>query len=253
MSFEIRDFQGVNEGYVLELYEKWCQNPLSVDSATRELFARWTPSLSTSVRPADAGTSGGQDPGKVVGAINFAQSIRRYGHLAAQIDPLGGRPMGDPALLPETHGVTEADLRAMPASLMRGHIAEGAGSMWDVVERLRQVYCSTTGYDIAHIFVPEERQWLREAVETGRYHAPADPIDPMALLERLTDVEAFERFLHRTFPGKTRFSIEGLDTLVPVLDEVIGEAAEAGLRQAFIGMGHRGARELDAHRLGKAE
>jgi 2-oxoglutarate dehydrogenase E1 component len=254
MSFEIRDFQGVNEGYVLELYEKWCQSPQSVDQAARELFAKWTPSLSTSgaAKAGDTGTSGAQDPEKVVGAINFAQSIRRYGHLAAQIDPLGGRPMGDPSLQPETHGVTEVDLRAMPASLMRGHIAQGAGSMWDVVERLRQIYCSTTGYDIAHIFVPEERQWLREAVETGRYHAPADPIDPMALLERLTDVEAFERFLHRTFPGKTRFSIEGLDTLVPVLDEVISEACEAGMRQAFIAMAHRGRLNVMAHVMGKS-
>jgi 2-oxoglutarate dehydrogenase E1 component len=188
----------------------------------------------------------------VVGAINLAQSIRRYGHLAAQIDPLGARPLGDPALEPGTHGVTEADLRAMPASLMRGHIAEGAETMWDVVKRLREVYCSTTGSDIAHIFVPQERQWLREAVETNRYHAPADPIDPIALLERLTDVEAFERFLHRSFPGKTRFSIEGLDTLVPILDEVISEAAEAGLRQAFIAMAHRGRLNVMAHVLGKS-
>jgi 2-oxoglutarate dehydrogenase E1 component len=113
------------------------------------------------------------------------------------------------------------------------------------------LYCSTIGYDIAHIFVPEERRWLRESIETGRFAAPADPIDPMALLERLTDVEAFERFLHRTFPGKTRFSIEGLDTLVPVLDEVISEAAEAGFRQVFIAMAHRGRLNVMAHVLGK--
>ena len=99
--------------------------------------------------------------------------------------------------------------------------------------------------------MPEERRWLREAIETGRYRAPVDPIDPIALLERLTDVEGFEKFLHRTFPGKTRFSIEGLDMLVPILDEVISEAAEAGLRQAFIGMAHRGRLNVMAHVLGK--
>src|SRR5581483_4891631 len=107
----------------------------------------------------------------------------------------------DPSLLPETHGVTDDDLRALPASLIDGPVSQGAASMWDVVERLRRIYCSTTGFDVAHIFVPEERRWLRESVETGRFLAPTDPIDPGALLDRLTQVEAFDRFLHRTFPG----------------------------------------------------
>ena len=117
--------------------------------------------------------------------------------------------------------------------------------------RFRRIYCSTTGYDYAHVFVPEERQWLRQAAEGGRFRAPADPIDPVALLDRLTQVEAFERFLHRTFPGKTRFSIEGLDMLVPILDEVIGDAAEAGIRNILIGMAHRGRLNVMAHVLNK--
>ena len=259
MSFDKHDFRGINEGYVLELYEAYRRDPSSVDQPTRDFFKTWTPETSglrdpgTSPRtsgPRDLGTSE-LDPNKVVGAVNLAQSLRRYGHLAAQIDPLGGRPLGDPALEPDTHGVTEADLRAMPASLMHGHVADGLDSMWDVVTHLREIYCGSVGYDIAHIFVPEERRWLRDAVESRRYQAPTDPIDPVALLNRLTEVEGFERFLHRTFPGKTRFSIEGLDTLVPVLDEVISEACEAGMRQAFIAMAHRGRLNVMAHVLGK--
>ncbi|HUR20366.1 MAG TPA: hypothetical protein VMZ90_06115, partial [Vicinamibacterales bacterium] len=255
MPFTKHDFQGVNEGYVLELYDRWRQDPQSVDQSTRDFFATWTPSDSPAARSGQAGTQDSDqrhDPAKLVGAVNLAQSIRRYGHLAAQIDPLGARPLGDPALEPGTHGLTEADLRAMPASLMRGPISDGLETMGDVVEKLRRIYCSTIGYDSAHIFVPEERRWLREMVETGRFNAPADPIDPNALLERLTDVEGFERFLQRTFPGKTRFSIEGLDTLVPILDVVISEAAEAGMRQAFIAMAHRGRLNVMAHVLGKS-
>src|SRR6185437_8369611 len=121
----------------------------------------------------------------------------------------------------------------------------------DVVETFRRVYCSTSGYDYAHVFVPEERRWLRYAVEKGRFRSPADPINPGALLDRLTQVEAFERFLQRTFPGKTRFSIEGLDMLVPILDEVIGDAAEAGVRSILIGMAHRGRLNVMAHVLNK--
>ncbi len=188
---------------------------------------------------------------KIVGAVNLAQSIRRYGHLAAQLDPLGSRPIGDPSLRPETHGVTEAELHGLPANLVSSSLCAGASNMSEVVEAFRRAYCSTTGYDLSHVFVPEERRWLREAIECGRFRAPADPIDPIALLDRLTEVEAFERFLQRTFPGKTRFSIEGLDMLVPILDEVIGDAAEAGTRSILIGMAHRGRLNVMAHVLKK--
>ncbi|MEO7192287.1 MAG: 2-oxoglutarate dehydrogenase E1 component [Vicinamibacterales bacterium] len=249
MSLDPTDFQGVNEGLVLELYDRFRADPLSVDEQARAFFQTWTP-------PADVVHAGGASVSDanahmVVGAVGLANSIRLYGHLASTIDPLGRRRRGDPMLLPDTHGVTEADLRALPAHLIDGPVARGAASVWDVVERLRAIYCSTTGYDIAHIFVPEERRWLREVIETGRYRAPADPVDPVALLDRMTEVEVFERFLHRTFPGKTRFSIEGLDMLVPILDEVLSEAAEAGLRQAFVGMAHRGRLNVMAHVMGK--
>ena len=239
------EFTGLNRGYVLELYEKYRRDPSSVDQSTRAMFEQWTP-------PAEDAPAVESLPlQKIVGAVTLAQSIRRYGHLAAQLDPLGARPLGDPSLLPDTHGVTAEDLRNLPASLLPSPICEGLSTMLQAVDALRRIYCSTTGYDYAHVFVPEERQWLRHAAECGRFRAPSDPIDPVALLERLTQVEAFERFLHRTFPGKTRFSLEGLDMLVPVLDEVIGEAAEAGSRHILIGMAHRGRLNVMAHVLNK--
>lgn len=241
-----QEFSGLNRGYVLELYEKYRQDPASVDAGTRELFEQWTPPAE---EPAEA--AGSLPVLKAVGAVNLAQAIRRYGHLAAQLDPLGSAPIGDPSLLPETHGVTNEDLRALPASLIWSALAEDASNAFEVVDAFRRVYCSTTGYDFAHVFVPEERRWLRQAVEAGRFRAPADPINHGALLDRLTQVEAFERFLHRTFPGKTRFSIEGLDMLVPVLDEIIGDAAEAGVRHILIGMAHRGRLNVMAHVLNK--
>ena len=256
------DVTGLNRGYVLELYERFRRDPGSVDADTRELFARWTPPAEGESEPADETVTAGSaappvatDPRqlrKVVGAVNFAQSIRRYGHLSVRLDPLGVRaPIGDPSLLPEWHGVTEDDLRQLPATLVRSPLAEGASTMAEVVDALRRVYCSRTGYDYAHVFVPEERRWLRNAAETAQFRAPNDPIDPVALLERLSQVEAFERFLHRTFPGKTRFSIEGTDMLVPILDEVIGEAAEAGTRHVLVGMAHRGRLNVMAHVLNK--
>ncbi len=254
MSLDSKDFQGVNEGYVLELYDRFVADPQSVDEKTRQLFTTWTPPgaspISGAPRPR-APLADGLDIRIAVGAISLAESIRRYGHLAARIDPLGGRPRGNPLLHPEGHGITAEQLRLVPATLINEAVAEGCETMLDLVEKLRSIYCGTIGYDIAHIFVPEERLWLRDVIETGKFRAPNDPIDPVALLDRLTDVEVFEKFLHRTYPGKTRFSIEGVDMLVPILDEVLAEAAEAGQRQVFIGMAHRGRLNVMAHVMGK--
>jgi len=241
-----QEFAGLNRGYVLELYEKYRNDPASVDAETRAVFEQWTPPAESAAVP------DGLAYDKIVGAARLAQSIRRYGHLAAKLDPLGLRPpIGDPSLLPETYEVTEEDLRRLPPTLVSSPLAERASSMSDVIASLRVLYCSTTGYDYNHVFVPDERHWLRQAAEEGRFRAPADPISPVALLERLTQVEVFERFLQRAFPGKTRFSIEGLDMLVPILDEVIGEAAEAGTRNILIGMAHRGRLNVMAHVLNK--
>jgi 2-oxoglutarate dehydrogenase E1 component len=103
--------------------------------------------------------------------------------------------------------------------------------MQELVAAFRRVYCSTTGYDYAQVFVPEERDWLRTAAEAGRFREPADPIDPVGAA-RAADAGRSVRALPAPHvPGKTRFSIEGLDMLVPILDEVIGDAAKAGSRR----------------------
>jgi 2-oxoglutarate dehydrogenase E1 component len=228
------DFQGPNAGYVLELYECYRQDPNSVDAATRTYFERWTPPTEGAI------AAPAPDIHKIMGAVNLAQAIREYGHLEAQLDPLGSQPPGDPALNPATQGVTQEDLRQLPSSLIGGPIADQAESAWEAIQALRATYSSKIGHDYDHLRMPEEREWLRYAAESGRFRSPKEPIDSQALLERLTRVEVFERFLHRIFPGKTRFSIEGLDMMVPMLDEIVGAAAEEGIHNILIGMAHRG-------------
>ncbi|OQA43081.1 MAG: 2-oxoglutarate dehydrogenase E1 component [Chloroflexi bacterium ADurb.Bin325] len=135
--------------------------------------------------------------------------------------------------------------------MIGGPVAGQAADARAAIQALRDIYQGTLGHDYDHIRLADARAWLRETVEAGRCRPPTDPINPLGLLERLTEVEAFEQFLGRAYPGKTRFSIEGLDMLVPILDEIVGQAAEEGVPNILIGMAHRGRLNVLAHVLCK--
>jgi 2-oxoglutarate dehydrogenase E1 component len=252
-------FTGANAGYVYELFERYQRDPSSVDEATRRAFATWpastredTSELWRGPAVAASGREGGDAVHTAIATHTLAESIRRFGHLAAHLDPLGFHdPIGDPALAPQSHGLTSDILKRLPASLVSGPASAGAANAFDAIARLREIYCSTTGHDYNHVFVPDERVWLRQAVESAQFRPPNDPINGPELLNRITQIETFERFLHRTFPGKTRFSIEGLDTMVPILDEIIHDAAETGVQHVMIAMAHRGRLNVLAHILQK--
>lgn len=244
-----QEFHGPNAAYILDLYERYRQQPDSVDPDARALFDQWKPGEepSTAFAPSPMPTVEG-----IMAVVNLATAIREYGHLAAHIDPLGlADPPGDPALHSSAHGLTDDDLRRLPATLVGGPATDGAADALEAITRLRRVYSTSTGYDYDHIRLPDERNWLRHAAESGRFRPPQDPLDSRHLLNLLTRVEAFEHFLHRIFPGKTRFSVEGLDMMVPMLDAMLGEAAEAGIFTILLGMAHRGRLNVLAHVLNK--
>ncbi|HZG68215.1 MAG TPA: hypothetical protein VEZ12_15835, partial [Herpetosiphonaceae bacterium] len=250
-------FHGPNAGYALELYERYRENPASVDPATRAFFESWTPPMAevavTAEPPtATAGPAGEPEVTRIVSAARLIRYIRELGHLEARIDPLGSEPPGDPGLEFEIHNVTPEDLAALPASIVRGPIAESSRNALEAVERLRQAYAGSIGYETDHINVFEERAWIREAVEDRRFFQNFDAGCKRDLLERLTEVETFERYLHQTFLGQKRFSIEGSDMLVPVLDSIIRNAAAGGTREIVLGMAHRGRLNVLAHVLGKS-
>ncbi len=261
------DFHGPNAGYILELYERYQRDPTTVDPATRTFFQQWTPpealpiatnghieepSRATVNALTDAAPLDGTNLLTIVGVANLAQSIREYGHLDAQLDPLGSTPPGEPSLALDYHGLTEADLHRLPASLVGGPVAERTTTAWEAISELRRLYSGLrTGYDFDHLRILTVREWLRDAVESDTYGPAAVPIDEIRLLERLTQVEAFEQFIQTNFPGKTRFSIEGVDMLVPILDEVIANAVTAGIYEVLIGMAHRGRLNVLTHTLEK--
>ncbi|HVX87893.1 MAG TPA: thiamine pyrophosphate-dependent enzyme, partial [Gemmatimonadales bacterium] len=122
----------------------------------------------------------------------------------------------------------------------------------EVLPRLRETYCGTIAYEVEHISSHEERVWLREAIESGRYRTPLSGDAQRALLQRLTEVEGFEKFLHKAYLGQKRFSIEGVDMLVPMLDLATDLAAEQGAREVEIGMAHRGRLNVLVHNVGRA-
>jgi len=254
---DLSAFYGPNAGYVLELYDRYTDDPASVDPDTRAFFAAFSPAGpngAADLAPAPASAVAPQpavNVAAVVGAASLTQAIREFGHLAVQLDPLGSTPIGAPELDPAFHGITEADLAALPAAAVPSSLADGAANAAEAVARLRSVYCRGIGYDFDQVQIAEERAWLRDNVECGGFAQPPDAETKRRLLERLTDVEAFERFLHQTYLGQKRFSVEGTDTLVPLLDQVIAGAAAGGVREVVLGMAHRGRLNVLTHILGK--
>ena len=185
----------------------------------------------------------------VQAATSLVKAHRMHGHLAAQLDPLGSAPVGDPALEPATVKLTDDLMRRIPASVLR--VAVAGETFADALPRLRDTYTGTIAYEIEHISDHEQRVWLRQAIESGAYREPLDKEARRRLLRRLSEVEALEGYLHKAFLGKKQFSIEGLDTLVPMLDEAIELGSADGAREVVVGMAHRGRLNVLAHTVGR--
>ena len=190
--------------------------------------------------------------GGVAAAMALVKAYRMHGHLAARLDPLGSEPMGDPAL-DESRLVPSLtpELQArIPASLLRLYV-EGE-TLLEALPLLRAVYTGSIAYEIEHISDHAERVWLRQAIESGRFRQPLEPDERKALLHRLSEAEGFEQYLRRSFLGQKQFSLEGLESLVPMLDETIALAAAGGAHEVVIGMAHRGRLNALVHTVGRS-
>ncbi len=184
----------------------------------------------------------------VAAGMALVKAYRHFGHMAAHLDPLGSEPPGDPALDPERLGLTSKALAEVPAELMRIYVP--GATLAEALPHLGETYAGTIAYEVEHIASHTERVWLRRVIESGEHRRPMEADDRVALLERLVSVETLERFLHKAYLGQKRFSIEGLDALVPMLDVIIGDAADQGARKVMIGMAHRGRLNVLAHVVG---
>ncbi|MGI8864070.1 MAG: multifunctional oxoglutarate decarboxylase/oxoglutarate dehydrogenase thiamine pyrophosphate-binding subunit/dihydrolipoyllysine-residue succinyltransferase subunit [Solirubrobacteraceae bacterium] len=185
----------------------------------------------------------------VQAASSLLKAHRTHGHLAARLDPLGREPAGDPALDPEPLSLTPELMAKIPARILRMYVP--GATLADALPHLRETYCGPIAYEIEHISSHRQRLWLREAIESGQFRKPLTNDENKTLLKRLTEVDAFERFLHKAYLGQKQFSIEGLDMTVPMLDELIQLSATRGAREVVIGMAHRGRLSVLAHNLGR--
>ncbi|HEU4974494.1 MAG TPA: multifunctional oxoglutarate decarboxylase/oxoglutarate dehydrogenase thiamine pyrophosphate-binding subunit/dihydrolipoyllysine-residue succinyltransferase subunit [Baekduia sp.] len=185
----------------------------------------------------------------VQAATSLLKAHRTHGHLAARLDPLGTEPEGDPALDPDTVGLTPELMAKIPAKILR--LGVPGATLADALPHLRETYCGTIAYEIEHLASHRQRTWLRKAIETGEYRKPLTSDEQRALLKRLIEVDAFERFMHKAYLGQKQFSIEGLDMTVAMLDEMIQLGAAHGAREVVVGMAHRGRLNVLAHNLGR--
>ena len=185
----------------------------------------------------------------VQAATSLLKAHRTHGHLAARLDPLGSEPEGDPALDPEPLGLSPELLAKIPASILRMYVP--GATLADALPHLRETYCGPIAYEIEHISNHGQRVWLREKIESGAFRKALTSDEKRALLKRLTEVDALERFMHKAYLGQKQFSVEGLDMTVPMLDELIQLSAGQGAREVVIGMAHRGRLNVLAHNLGR--
>jgi 2-oxoglutarate decarboxylase len=185
----------------------------------------------------------------VQAATSLLKAYRTHGHLAARLDPLGSEPKGDPALQPENLNLTPEVMSQIPAEILR--IGVEGETLLDALPRMRAAYCGTIAYQIEHLSSHQQRMWLRDMIETGWHRKPLEPEEKRGLLERLIQVFGFERFLEKAYLGQKMFSIEGLDTVVPMLDEVFEMAHTEGAHDVVIGMAHRGRLSVLAHNIAR--
>lgn len=255
-----KQLTGANLGYVQDLYEQYIADPEQVPEDMRLLFdEQGGPPADGSAASPDAmsqrssGAAKQADSNVVTAAVKLVWNIRAYGHLAADIKPLKEPiPKHTRYIEPEYYGLTAADLEGLPARAIWEDAPENISTAREAIDCLKSIYTNSIAYEFAHVFDVEERLWLNQTVESGAMHRSLSNDERKELLHDLMQVEGFEQYLHRTFVGQKRFSIEGVDMLVPMLDELIQAGIHDRAEHIFIGMAHRGRLNVLAHILGKS-
>jgi 2-oxoglutarate dehydrogenase E1 component len=238
-----------NISYIEQMWAQYLQNPSLVSSDWRLLFAQLEPALSQGFKAIAPVIE--QTLKKYAGLQSLIQALRSEGHLAAKTNPLSPYYSAEaaertgllvsaeapPQLTPTFYGLEAQDLSA-PYTLIASPLMPEGATIGDTIKLLEETYTGTTGAEIM-VSDPVERQWLIQSMESGKRPA-SDSRSRKRIMQLLTRAETLERFLHQRFVGQKRFSLEGGETLIPVLDGLIRHASSMGVKELVLGMPHRG-------------
>ncbi|MFZ2853751.1 MAG: 2-oxoglutarate dehydrogenase E1 component [Rhodocyclaceae bacterium] len=261
---------GGNAPFVEELYENYLANPASVSDEWRDYFdklaqlpgsvARDVPHLPVIQAFAEQAKKGGYraaaaapaDDKKQVGIVQLINAYRFIGDRWANLDPLKRQPRPVlPELDPATYGLSSADNNTtFHAGSFKG-VAEHA-TFGQIIDALKETYCSSVGVEYMYMSETDEKRWIQERLEPIRGKASCTPEQKKRLLERLTAAETLERYLHTKYVGQKRFSLEGGESLIVAMDELIRVAGAGGVDEIVVGMAHRGRLNVLVNTLGKA-
>jgi 2-oxoglutarate dehydrogenase E1 component len=281
-------FDSQNTAYAQAMYEEYARNPESVPEEWRRLFeddglkatshgllvpeqldgSRGAPPAAAAPAPAPPRPTEPAPPPptptesdvtadhllrRALPAVSRATALikafRNYGHRLARIDPLGSDPPGHPQLSPAFFGTSVDELAELPASLILDD-ENGDRSVADALNEMSDIYAGSIGYEFEHLDDYVKVGWLWDEVESGSHMISLDADEKRALLLRISETEGLEQFLHRAYLGQKRFSLEGNDMLVPMLDMAIELAAQAGAQEVVLGASHRGRLNLLTHTVG---
>ncbi|MEX0814256.1 MAG: 2-oxoglutarate dehydrogenase E1 component [Dongiaceae bacterium] len=265
---------GPNAAFIAELYARYAEDPGAVAPDWRRFFAdlpddaravlrdlrgaSWSPT-----RPGIIVNGAAAPPAAALGvdtlraaatdsvrALMLIRAYRVRGHLEANLDPLGLKPREPhPELDPQSYGFTEADMDR--PIFIDNVLGLETANLRQIVQIVRETYCGNIGIEYMHIQDPPQKAWIQERIESIRNHTMFTEKGKRAILDRLTEAELFERFLDRRYTGTKRFGIDGGESTIPALEQILKRGSQLGIDEVVIGMAHRGRLNVLANVIGK--
>jgi 2-oxoglutarate dehydrogenase E1 component len=262
---------GGNAGFIEDLYEQFLRDPNSVDPVWSAYFSRLQAGAlgevaHTPIRerllarlklpPARSGgqrTESGGASAKQGAVSRLIQVYANRGHLVANLDPLGLQERAKPYVLDlEYFGLSDADLDTEFFTGSRNDAIAERAKLKDILADLKFIYTDTIGAEFAHVSDTDERLWLQDRFQVARMQRRFSADEKKNILWQLTAAEGLERYLHTKYVGQKRFSLEGGDSLIPLLDDLVQQGGKMGVEEAIIGMAHRGRLNVLVNLLGKS-